>query len=127
MKSRTALTAVAVLLLALALAACGDDDGDGTTADADAGDGGPIHIEMGDMYFEPDSITVPAGEPVELELENVGASEHDLVLEDGTDTGTVSPGDSTTVEIGPFDESTTGWCAVPGHQSSGMEIDIIVE
>ena len=125
MKPRTTLSTIAALALAVSLAACGDDgDGDADTA---AADGGAIAIEMGDMYFEPDAITVPAGEVVEVELDNVGASEHDLVLDDGTDTGTVPPGESTTVEIGPFEESTTGWCAVPGHQSSGMELDINVE
>ena len=125
MKPRTTLSTIAALALAVSLAACGDDgDGDADTA---AADGGAIAIEMGDMYFEPDAITVPAGEVVEVELDNVGASEHDLVLDDGTDTGTVPPGESTTVEIGPFEESTTGWRAVPGHQSSGMELDINVE
>ena len=124
MKPRTAPATLAVLALALVLSACGDDGGDGEAA---ATDGGPVAIEMGDMYFEPDSITVPAGEVIEVELDNVGAAEHDLVLEDGTDTGTVPPGESATVEIGPFDESTTGWCAVPGHQGSGMELEINVE
>ncbi len=123
MKLRTTLSTIAALALAVSLAACGDDGDDG----AAAADGGAITIEMGDMYFEPDSITVPAGEVIEVELDNVGASEHDLVLDDGTDTGTVPPGESTTVEIGPFEESTTGWCSVPGHQSSGMELDINVE
>ena len=124
MKLRTTLSTIAALALALSLAACGDD-GDGEAASA--ADGDAITIEMGDMYFEPDVITVPAGEVVEVELDNVGASEHDLVLEDGTDTGMVPPGESATVEIGPFEESTTGWCSVPGHQSAGMELDINVE
>lgn len=126
MKSRAALTPLAVLALALVLSACGDDEGGGNDETA-ATDGGPVAIEMGDMYFEPEAITVPAGEVIEVELDNVGASEHDLVLEDGTDTGTVPPGETRTVEIGPFDESTTGWCSVPGHQSSGMELEITVE
>jgi nitrite reductase (NO-forming) len=111
------------LAMVMALGACGGDD----AADGN-GDGGTteVSITMVDLDFEPGRIEVPAGETITVTLTNEGAIEHDFVLDDGTNSGLVQPGDSTTVEIGPFEESQTAWCDVPGHREAGMEVEIVV-
>src|SRR5262245_47574728 len=40
-----------------------------------------INVEATDFAFSPSSITIPAGEPVTLKLTNMGAVEHDYVIE----------------------------------------------
>ena len=79
-----------------------------------------------DIYYEPDVIEVPAGETFQLELRNEGGIVHDLVLDDGWETGDVRPGDSMITEFGPLTASTTAWCSIPGHRDAGMELRIEV-
>jgi nitrite reductase (NO-forming) len=124
MRSRTLLVALAAIT-ALVLAGCGGDDAV-TDDGAAAGDGATeFDISMQDMEFVPDAIEVPAGEPVTFNVTNDGALEHDLMFEDGSDSGVVQPGESATFTT-TFDEDTTGWCDVPGHRESGMELDVTV-
>ena len=40
-----------------------------------------ITVEMADFTYSPSSITVPAGEPVTITVENIGNVEHDFVVE----------------------------------------------
>ncbi len=126
MRSRTAVSALLALLVLL-LAACGGDATAGDTA-ATAGDGDSVAVDvsMQDMEFVPDTVEVPAGATVEFNLTNDGNLEHDLVFDDGSDSGVVAPGGSTTFVAGPFTQDTVGWCDVPGHRESGMELEIIV-
>lgn len=142
---RLFILVLALAALALAATACGDDAPDeiddsaadeldepaDTDADddADAADGDVVEIEleMGDMYFEPDTIEVPSGATVEFTLENVGDAEHDLVFENEGESEIAQPGETITFEAGPFDEDTVGWCSVPGHREAGMELDVVVD
>lgn len=96
------------------------------TVTASAVDGEAVVIELDDMLYRPDRLEVPAGEPVTVVLENHGGIVHDLVFEDGWESGEVPPGQAATVEIGPFDTATVGWCSVPGHRDAGMELEIVV-
>lgn len=111
-------------LVALLLAAC---SGEATTdEDAGATDDGPITVVMDDMFFEPDSIEVPAGETVTVELVNEGSIEHNLVFDESAESDPVPAGETRTMEIGPFDSDTVGWCSVPGHRDAGMELEVTV-
>ena len=103
---------------ALALAACGDNGGNG----AAAADGDAHHIEAGDMYFEPDTISAPAGE-IEITLENVGGVEHDFLVEEAGDELVVhsDPGETNTGTINLEAGTYTFYCDVPGHREAGME------
>lgn len=96
-------------------------------ADAAAGAATEFTVELGEMYVSPSSITVPAGQAITLHVTNAGVMAHDLVV-DGTGAGTtmLAPGESETVVIGPFSESTTAWCTVPGHREAGMVMAITV-
>jgi len=89
-------------------------------------DGADLVVVAEDIYFEPDRIEVPAGETRSVHLSNEGGIVHDLVLEDGWESGDVQPGQSITVELGPFTGSTVAWCSIPGHRDAGMELEIVV-
>lgn len=118
--SRTMLLSA---LVALLLAAC---NGEAATGDDDAETGGPITVVMDDMSYEPDSIEVPAGETVTIELVNEGSIEHDLVFDEDTESDTLQAGESRTMEIGPFESDSVGWCSVPGHRDAGMELEVTI-
>jgi nitrite reductase (NO-forming) len=79
-----------------------------------------------DVYFEPERLEVPAGETIRVHLRNEGGIVHDLVFEEGWESGNVEPGGGVTVEIGPFTSPTVGWCSIPGHRDAGMELEIVV-
>jgi uncharacterized cupredoxin-like copper-binding protein len=71
----TVLAAAAVLL-----AACGDGDSDSDTA---TGSGTrTIEIEMRDIEFSPDEVSVEPGETVRFVFENTGAIPHDAFIGD---------------------------------------------
>ncbi len=110
------------LVAALMALGCAAEPDPASTTSGDAG----LVVEMDDIFFSPSRIEVPAGDAVTVRLTNVGGIVHDLVLDDGWMSGDVTPGASTTVELGPFDESTTGWCSIPGHRDAGMELEIVV-
>lgn len=93
---------------------------------ADAPDNADLVVVADDILFEPDRIEIPAGETVMLHLRNEGGIVHDLVLEDGWETGEIRPGEAITVEFGPLEASTVGWCSIPGHRDAGMELEIVV-
>lgn len=111
--------------LALVLGACNGEEA--AEPDAADGDGEVITVEVGDMYFEPDTVEVAAGEPITFELLNEGSSEHDLVFGDGRESDTVAPGETVTFAAGEFDRTTLGWCSLPGHRDAGMELEVVIE
>lgn len=89
-------------------------------------DGADLAITAEDIYFEPERLEVPAGEILTLHVRNEGGIVHDLVLEDGTESGDIRPGNAATFEVGPFTTSTIAWCSIPGHRDAGMEVEIVV-
>lgn len=72
--------------LALVLMACGSDDSqqaqttDATTAASASAD--TIEVTMKDFAYEPDTLTVPAGQEVTLAFTNTGTVEHYFVVGD---------------------------------------------
>jgi plastocyanin len=130
-----------ILLAALlALAAC---NGDGNGDDGDAGNGAAgdastsIQASATEFAFDPDSWTVPAGEPVTLDFTNDGDIEHEwVIIEQGTTLSATeefeedhvvweieaAPGETETGEF-TVDEAGTYQvvCAIEGHLDAGME------
>src|SRR5699024_2635703 len=49
---------------------------------------------------------------------------HDLVLADGTSSGRLQPGESTTVRAGVITRDLDGWCSIVGHRAMGMTMAI---
>lgn len=86
-----------------------------------------VEVEAYDMRFHPASIEVPAGDRLVVELTNTDTDDvHDLVLDDGTDSGRLSPGESARLDVGVVGRDAAGWCSVIGHHQLGMAFSIEV-
>lgn len=86
-----------------------------------------VRVEAADMRFTPDRIEVPAGDRLVIELVNTDDEDvHDLVLDDGSDTGRLSPGESATLDVGVVGRDLEGWCSVIGHHQMGMALSVAV-
>jgi uncharacterized cupredoxin-like copper-binding protein len=111
-----------------------------------------VTVQAQDLAFSPTSITVTAGQPVVLTLENSGALEHDLSIlefpvegqaqqsggsdhsaEHGDAEGpdlhvSALAGQSVTLEFTPSKPGTYEfWCMVAGHKEAGMTGTLIVQ
>jgi len=106
--------------------AAGWDTSSGSSSDVEpTGEVTRVEVTMANMRFTPESIDVPAGNELVIELTNTDASEvHDLTLENGVSSNRLSPGESATVNVGVVDEDIEGWCSVVGHRQMGMVFDI---
>ncbi|WP_199907571.1 multicopper oxidase domain-containing protein [Nocardioides terrigena] len=86
-----------------------------------------VEVEARDMRFHPASVDVPAGDRLVIELSNTDDEDvHDLVLDDGSDTGRLSPGESATLDVGVVGRDVAGWCSVVGHHQMGMAFAVRV-
>ena len=132
--SRSPLAQVAATMSAIALIACatlaitgsgsGSSDNSGGSTVAATGHTTSVTVTAKGMSFSPNSIDVPAGDRLKVTLKNEGDQVHDLKLADGSETGKVDPGESTTFTSGVITKKTKGWCTIPGHQMRGMELTV---
>lgn len=146
------LIVVALGAGALVTGACGDD---GVSRAAE----GPPPMSTGTsiavtgtdgLRFEPDTLTVPAGEEITLTFSAETGLEHDFVIEDAADVGVAGTdgsthdggeageGDLHVVHAGSGQTTTatfritepgtyTVYCSVPGHRQGGMLATLTVE
>lgn len=82
-----------------------------------------VSVEGGEYKFSPDSISVVAGEKVQVNFKNTGRLPHNLSLDElNFATDTIPGGKTTSAE---FTASKTGsftmYCSVGNHRSLGME------
>lgn len=147
---RRSLIAVvlSLLTLSLVLAACGDDDASTDTPmgsmpgqmDDDMGgmDGHDestpvapgarrIEVDATSFEFDPDEITVTAGEDVAIVLSSDDLL-HDFTIDDidvhvAADGGETAEGGLRADEPGEY----TFYCTVAGHREAGMEGTLVVE
>ena len=124
-----AATALA-LVVAVGLALGGDT---GTQVQDAAGSATPtgetttVQVDAIGMRFTPETIEVPAGDRLVLEVTNRDTQVHDLVLATGQSTGRLAPGASATVDVGVVGRSIEGWCSIVGHRQQGMVLHIRTE
>ncbi|EPR77134.1 Multicopper oxidase [Leifsonia rubra CMS 76R] len=85
-----------------------------------------VAISMKNMRFTPDTIEVPAGDRLVIELTNVDTVTHDLVLESGVSSGRIASGGTTTVDAGVMSGELDGWCSIAGHRQMGMVLTVVV-
>lgn len=130
---RAFATSLVLLLLSLALTACGSK-------------GATINVTVTDFAYTPNSFTVPAGQPVTLNVKNNGSAEHEFAI--------MKLGTSVTAPFGDKDEGNIYWeldeigpgttksgtftaptepgtyevvCGLPGHIEKGMTASLVVK
>jgi uncharacterized cupredoxin-like copper-binding protein len=88
-----------------------------------------IEIKATEFAFEPSSITVAAGEKVNLKLVNTGNLSHNIHFKGASiTTETVQGGDSDTITFTANADGTIEFfCNVPGHQQAGMIGEMVVK
>ena len=148
---RRHVLSVALVAFLVLLGSCGGDDDDAATTAGDGaattgadGAGTTIDATASEFQFDPNSWTVPVGQPFTVQFENGGTTEHEWVvialgedLESEADLTEdkilfeieeLPAGESTTAEF-TIDEAGTYQviCAVPSHFDSGMEGSLVVE
>lgn len=142
-------TLISLAAAAAILAACGGDDTPAATTD--------LSITGTDgLAFEPDAVTIPAGQEVTVELTSEPSVEHDLVIEgvgmdamagdeghgdgdehamdddhamadDDLHIAHADAGETVTATFMVDEPGTyTLYCSVPGHRSGGMEAALTV-
>lgn len=96
------LTLVGILVcLTLGLAACGASTGASTD----------LSVDMTEFTFNPFTYTVPAGKEISLELNNLGAVEHEFII--------MNQGAQVGEDFGDEDKPNIYWQAKQGPGTSG--------
>jgi len=86
-----------------------------------------VHVQAADMHFTPSTVHVPVGNRLVIDVTNVDQGNvHDLVLDDGADSGLLSPGQSARVDVGVVGHDLDGWCSVGAHRDMGMVFHVDV-
>ncbi|MEX2619331.1 MAG: plastocyanin/azurin family copper-binding protein [Egibacteraceae bacterium] len=80
-----------------------------------------VDVEAGELWFDPATIQVTAGEPVNLRLVNTGEAFHDLTVPGAdvvlaAEAGEQASGAGEFTELGRYEF----YCSVPGHAQGGM-------
>lgn len=141
---RPFLTAAAAAIFLVA-AACGGDDGEKGAAGGEADR--TVEIEMVDIAFKPNQLSVKAGETIRFVFPNRGEIEHEAVIGDEEAQAAHKEGvhgggyggskQAPRVEVFPGEtgELTHTFekpgqlligCHEPGHYDAGMRVDITV-
>jgi nitrite reductase (NO-forming) len=124
--ARVRVGLILILLAAMAILASGCR----VMASSSGGSSTLVTIRASDtMRFDPATVTVPAGQPIQFTLINDGALIHDFVLTDGVAQQiTVAAAGKASAE-GTFTITRPGTytfvCAQPGHEAAGMKGTIV--
>ncbi len=112
--------------IALLGAACSASSGTQTQG---GGEGTALAIRLKELAIQPATIQVPAGEPVTLNISDVGAAQHSFAVDLGSrvlQTDMLNPGGTATLELPALDAgSYQAWCTVPGHREAGMQATLV--
>ncbi len=128
-----AAVGLAVVVLAAAAGVAADPGAAGLSSNRSAAGDVPatgrttnVRLELVEMRFAPATIEVPAGDRLVITVRNTDRETHDLVLETGTRTARLRPGEEATLDAGVVGRDLDGWCSVAGHRQLGMLLKIRV-
>lgn len=86
-----------------------------------------VALSMKDMRFTPETIHVPVGDRLVIELANDDDRVHDMVTASGAASGRVAPGSHVEVDAGIIVADVEGWCSLAGHRQMGMVFRIVAD
>ena len=118
---------MAALTAGLSLAGCGAS-GPTPPTGASTGDSAgsqQITLTAKDNFFEPKTLQVEAGKPIQLTVVNGGQNVHEVEVKDLMPETKLAPGQSKTVDIPPQPAGTHRiYCEI--HEDEGMEGELVV-
>jgi plastocyanin len=84
---------------------------------------------MDEMSFDPESLTVKAGEDTEIALVNDGSAKHNFSIDEVDVDVDLSANDGKSFTFTAPDSPGEYkiYCDIPGHESAGMVATLIVE
>ncbi|MGP5607594.1 multicopper oxidase domain-containing protein [Arthrobacter rhombi] len=105
------------------------ESGAGSAQQGPAATGDTTHVQMSmeDMRFTPDTVHVPVGDRLVIDVVNQDDRVHDLLTANGAASGRVAPGAHRKVDAGVITADTEGWCSLAGHRQMGMVFTIIAD
>jgi nitrite reductase (NO-forming) len=83
-----------------------------------------VTVTAAGMRYQPDHITVPAGDRLVIVLTNTDSRRHDLVLATGARTPLLDKGATARLDAGVIGGTVAGWCSRPAHRQAGMTLTI---
>lgn len=94
-----------------------------------------VGFGMFDIYFNPNTATIPSDKAVEVALKNSGVTDHNFSVTDHGNAGlknlnisvTIKPGESGTTSINAPAGVYYFFCNQPGHEAAGMRGYITVK
>ncbi|HEX5498491.1 MAG TPA: cupredoxin domain-containing protein [Thermomicrobiales bacterium] len=94
-----------------------------------------VTIDMEDIYFAPNLVTIPADTPVEIVLQNKGAALHNFSITDHKNPNlknlnisvNVDPGKTGSVTVNASAGTYYFFCNQPGHEQAGMYGYLVVK
>jgi uncharacterized cupredoxin-like copper-binding protein len=124
--------AVGLVLLTACSAANGGDVSNAVPASAGADGVQHLTLEVGNnMSFQPSSVIVKAGQPVELTLHNGGDNAHDFSLSAGVAQPVMLSAAGGQTASATFTVNSPGTysfdCSMPGHAMAGMRGTLIAQ
>jgi probable HAF family extracellular repeat protein len=85
-----------------------------------------VVVELGDIYFEPDTITIPADTEVQILLTNVGVGEHNFTIDELNINVDLAPSETATLTLSAPAGEYEFRCSVPGHTEAGQIGKLVV-
>ncbi len=119
-----ALVLLAVVVGAIVQHTAGADTTSSGTAVPATGHTTTIAVTAAGMRYQPDHLTVPAGDRLVIVLTNTDTRRHDLVLDTGPRTPLLAKGGTARLDAGVIGATVRGWCTQPAHRASGMTLTI---
>jgi uncharacterized cupredoxin-like copper-binding protein len=100
----------------------------GDPAGTPVADANCVEVDMYDIYFGANLITIPADTDVRFVLPNEGAATHTFIINDHENSDVENLDINVSVDPGKSGETTINapagtyyfWCDIPGHEAAGM-------
>ena len=87
-----------------------------------------FELQMGDNYFEPAELRIPAGTDIAINLVNIGMSDHQFAIDDlGIQSEVVGSGQKLQIVVNIPEGTYQYRCPIPGHTESGMVGQLIAD